>query len=151
MYIAGYTAYSAIKKFKCEYCKVFLTADEPTAFSNLIDANNRGGLCYPHEDILTCAAYAFVIIQKLLENEREFLNQPNQREVMKTLLFDSLSDLNFELFLGHCCPKHAIRIVIIRISHTLSNIFLNNYTKRRNDFIKQKEMPDFKRIKPKTK
>ncbi|KYN00611.1 hypothetical protein ALC62_08609 [Cyphomyrmex costatus] len=35
----------------------------------------------------------------------------------------------------------------LKISHTLSNIFLNNYMKRRNDFIKQKGMSDFKRIK----
>lgn len=58
-------------KILYEYCKVFLTANETTTFSNLIDANNRGRLCYLHKDVLTCAAYALVIIQKLLENERE--------------------------------------------------------------------------------
>jgi len=72
-------------------------------------------------------------------------------KIMKIHLFQSLSYLNFELFLGHCCPKHAIRNVIIKISHTLSNTFLNNYIELQNDFMKQKQMPNFKRIKPKTK
>ncbi|XP_067127709.1 uncharacterized protein [Centruroides vittatus] len=151
-YIAGYTSYAMIKKFKCDYCQVFLCSQidddskENKAAERLIRATDRGGLCYPHIDVVTCMSYVYVIVNKLLskENEETFLQQRNQRGVFVAL---SLINKPENIFLGHNCRSHSTSNMQKNILHIASNIFLNNYTKRKNDDIRKKTMPQCKRMK----
>ncbi|XP_067133601.1 uncharacterized protein [Centruroides vittatus] len=151
-YIAGYTSYAMIKKFKCDYCQVFLCSQidddskENKAAERLIRATDRGGLCYPHIDVVTCMSYVYVIVNKLLskENEETFLQQRNQRGVIVAL---SLINKPENIFLGHNCRSHSTSNMQKNILHIASNIFLNNYTKRKNDDIRKKTMPQCKRMK----
>lgn len=58
VYISGYASYSALKKLKCDYCKTILQEDsEFEIFSALISTNDRGGLKYPTESVVTVVAY----------------------------------------------------------------------------------------------
>jgi hypothetical protein len=55
IFISGYCSYSLLKRIKCDYCKVFLTDSnqESSTHTGLITANDRGGLCYPSENVST--------------------------------------------------------------------------------------------------
>lgn len=148
-YIAGYAAYSVSKKIKCNYCKAYLTSDTGTAFDSLIDASNRGGLCYPSGDVVACACCTFAIVQKLIskENEHIFLTCSNQRQVVTSLAIENLYILE-DIFIGYNCQSHNFDNLIHHIIYCTSNILLNNYCKLKNDVINKKTMPQSKRFKP---
>lgn len=113
----------------------------------MISANDRGGLCYPNEDVIMCSAYAYVTFDKLLCVESEFLEEKEHRKILTTLAFDNIIGLDHYLFLGHNCSEHTTDFLIKTILFRIANILLKNYTRNKNDVVSTKTMPHLKRIK----
>lgn len=147
-FIAGYASYVAKKKFTCGYCEEFLiTNNNRLPFENLdyslIDVSDRGGLCYPTEDVVTICAYTYKTVEKLLANEELFLSEINQKQFVRNVTFENMSDTDF--FLGHNCQKHdtfAIKKIIISCT---TNILLNNYCKNKNNVNIKTQLTSLKR------
>lgn len=156
VYVAGYSAYSVLKKIKCEYCKTFLSSLESNEESSnidfsLISATSRGGLCYPGEEVVKIASYAYIIVKKLFSyKEDEFLKQNKQREILKTLIFNAITELD-DIFLGHNGICHSEEHLLKLLVKPMTNIFLKNYVKKRNDSVSTKTMPELKRFKSQKK
>lgn len=146
VYIAGYAAYAAIKKTKCGYCNVYLSENE-NSFSNYnsaITSMNRGGLCYPSKDVVLCTAFTYLTTKALVEEaENIFLKNNCQRNIVKHKTLLNLK--NILIFEGHNCNKHSRDYILNIILNPLSNILLNNYSKKQNDVPKIKNMPKLKR------
>lgn len=145
-YIAGYCSYSCNKWLTCSYCTEFLTVKSDTRDNmscySLIAAADRGGLCYPSDDVVLCASYVYAVMNILLEQFRvQFLQRQNQRSVLKILAGRCLPNI----FLGHCCPAHSASVIKGRIVHIASNIVLNNFVKNETDQVRSKTMPAVKR------
>jgi hypothetical protein len=113
----------------------------------LISSNNRGGLSYPSSDVIICALYIYSVTNKLLEFEKEFVKEPNQRNTIMEISRTSLLE-EVDLFLGHNCNEHPKSSLIKKILSTLANSLLNNYSKKRNNLLNSKTMPQLKRSKP---
>ena len=148
-YIGGYCAYSVIKKTKCDYCKIFVTGGDEELEddrNHLTTISSRGGLSYPSHDVVTCVAYAYVVSQKLLnENEQLFLKQNCHRNILFTVCRNNLPN---DLFLGFSCTaNHSINTVIDCLVRTTVNILLNNYMKRINNIASVKNVTTYKRLK----
>ncbi|XP_049816486.1 uncharacterized protein LOC126263437 [Schistocerca nitens] len=60
---------------------------ENSACNTLIAAMDRGGLLYPHLDMVNAVMYNYITVQKLIESSREtaFLRHGNQRELVINL------------------------------------------------------------------
>uniref|UniRef100_A0A2L2Y813 Transposable element P transposase n=1 Tax=Parasteatoda tepidariorum TaxID=114398 RepID=A0A2L2Y813_PARTP len=139
VYLAGYAVHSTLKFLKnCPFCKL-LTRDEEILFHEnniLIHHQDRGGLKYPVEEVITIGLYSYVIISKLLtEFEENFLKVHNQRiislNIIKAVLNDEEKHLNFD----YCDNEHSSDVVIHCIVKKFVNILLNNYCKLKNDSI----------------
>jgi hypothetical protein len=124
----------------------FINNEEIIPHSNLISSSNRGGLSYPSSDVITCALYVYSVTNKLLEFEKEFVKEPNQRNTIMEI--SRISLLEVYLFLDHNCNEHSKSSLITKILSTLANILLNNYSKKRNNLLNSKTMPQLKRSKP---
>ena len=144
-YIAGYAAYATNKRIKCNYCRVFLTEEDVHTFANVIAANDRGGLCYPSQDLVQISACVYTIVTKCLENEQTFLSQPNQKHAVMMLSASSLE--HFSVFSGLSCEVHGKDLLVKSVVSCLSNILLKNYAKRQNDNTPKKTVTECKRQK----
>ncbi|KAF5296211.1 hypothetical protein FQR65_LT10286 [Abscondita terminalis] len=79
-FIGGYTSYMVKKRLVCGYCNDFVVNDELSGVkydSTLIAESDRGGLCYPVEDVVKICAFAFKTVKKLVVNENLFLAEKN--------------------------------------------------------------------------
>ncbi|KAF2890187.1 hypothetical protein ILUMI_15986, partial [Ignelater luminosus] len=63
-YIGGYCSHQITKKLKCNYCVEFLKGAN-SENTRLIAASDRGGLSYPHEDVVRIVASVYIIFQNL--------------------------------------------------------------------------------------
>lgn len=149
-YISGYCSHQINKKIQCSYCKQFLVEGSDVSCSNnkLIYANDRGGLSYPHEDVVGIVTTVYIIFQKLVSVSLEhiFLQQKNQRDVIVFILLKNIKHVN-KYFMGYRCRSHTTESLFKKIAIIASNIFLNNYTKKCNDIKHKKNMPQCKRLK----
>lgn len=150
IYISGYGAHSIIKKYNCEYCKIFLTGDSEdfSSYTSLITSNNRGGLSYPSESISICAAYTFITLENLLKDEEKLLKQVHLRDIVIKLTLENICNSDINLFLGFNCRTHKVDDIVRSIVKTTTNVLLKNYVKKRNDTATTKTMPHVKRFKP---
>ncbi|KAF2885617.1 hypothetical protein ILUMI_20559 [Ignelater luminosus] len=144
-YIGGYCSHQITKKLKCNYCVEFLKGSN-SENTRLIAASDRGGLSYPHEDVVRIVASVYIIFQKLVSSpiEHVFVKQINQRATVISLGMENIPD---HVFIGHACVSHTSEFLIKRILHISANILLNNYTKKQNDIVNKKNMPMCKRQK----
>lgn len=146
-YIAGNCAFSVVKKLKCDYCSVFVVANDNSDSGNnlLIAENDRGGLQYPSEDVISCICHLYLLVKKITSDfENEFLRIQNQKHAVISLATEKLPT---DLFNGFNCPAHNLSLLIKLIITPGTNILLNNYVKKRKGFlVKNKNMPTIKRI-----
>ncbi|KAF2902953.1 hypothetical protein ILUMI_03238 [Ignelater luminosus] len=144
-YIGGYCSHQITKKLKCNYCVEFLKGSN-SENTRLIAASDRGGLSYPHEDVVRIVASVYIIFQKLISSliEHVFVKQINQRATVISLGMENIPD---HVFIGHACVSHTSEFLIKKILHISANILLNNYTKKQNGIVNKKNMPMCKRQK----
>lgn len=70
-YLAGYCCYVVIKKLKCEFCKDKLVLSDELVVEDsysLIRNLSRGGLLYPHENVVKMVLFSYILFNKLLDN-----------------------------------------------------------------------------------
>ena len=151
VYIAGYASYSLLKKIRCDICDVNLKQDKDNVNihnSSLISVNDRGGLNYPSESVVTITTYTYLTANNVLNNETVFLRQKDQRKIVIELTREVMNDLNLTLFPGHDCKEHSKSYLHKEIMVHICNILLKNYIKKQNDRTTTKSMPLLKRSKP---
>ncbi|KAF2886226.1 hypothetical protein ILUMI_19947 [Ignelater luminosus] len=92
-YIGGYCSHQITKKLKCNYCVEFLKGSN-SENTRLIAARDRGGLSYPHEDVVRIVASVYIIFQKLISSpiEHVFVKQINQRATVISLGMENIPD-----------------------------------------------------------
>ncbi|KAF2903423.1 hypothetical protein ILUMI_02763 [Ignelater luminosus] len=92
-YIGGYCSHQITKKLKCNYCVEFLKGSN-SENTRLIAASDRGGLSYPHEDVVRIVASVYIIFQKLISSpiEHVFVKQINQRATVISLGMENIPD-----------------------------------------------------------
>ncbi|XP_049960432.1 uncharacterized protein LOC126481016 [Schistocerca serialis cubense] len=140
-YLSGYCTRIALKRLKCEFCASVMVLDrgalpENSACNNtLIAAMDRGGLLYPHLDMVNAVMYNYITVLKLIESSREtaFLRHSNQRELVIHLTTSRVNTLGF--FLPHftCKKGHCKDRVLSELLLVSTNILLNDYVKKFNE------------------
>lgn len=142
-YISGYAAHSIIKKLKCEQCCSSLIIDKPLDIdinNNWISKLDRGGLKYPHPDVVCVSQFTYAVVNKLLCStyEEEFMNCTNHKQLVKLLTLDVLQENN--IFIGiNECQYHESSFLMNKIVSIFVNILLNNFCKKQNDAIQKKK------------
>lgn len=143
-YLAGYCARVVLKRVKCDICKKFLVLDKHLNFANLEENFNfiknvdRGGLLYPHSDLVNVIMLNYITINKLIStnHENKFLKCKAQRELVICLTLNTVEEHDFFLSEFYCPSlKHTDFNILRLLIKTSTNIFLNNYMKKKNNII----------------
>ncbi|XP_023231795.1 uncharacterized protein LOC111631721 [Centruroides sculpturatus] len=149
-YIAGYCCYSVLKKLKCEFCKDMLVLSEvleDEELYSLITNVSRGKLLFPQSHVISVVVVTYLIMKKICEKfESDFLKVQNQRELVTCLTLNSIvsSELLWE---GSCCENfHFPEDICKKIVWISTNIFLNNYCRKKNQTITKDAVPRKKKI-----
>ena len=109
-YIAGYCAFSASKKLKCEECREQLTStvgEIQAIEDDLISKVTRGGLFYPSSDIVQMVMINYIVVDKLSELA-EFHFSMSQRQLIfdTTMRAIEAEELNSFIFKESCKNNH---------------------------------------------
>ncbi|XP_035232254.1 uncharacterized protein LOC118204042 [Stegodyphus dumicola] len=137
-YISGYCSYMAAKTLRCNSCFKLIVLDKNLKLSanyNFIRNLDRNELLFPSTDVVTAVTYNYVVIQKLLseENEKKFLKQNNQRNVVIELSSTIIDECDFFLVDETCDNGHSNDTLLNIILRTSTNCFLKNYCTKKND------------------
>lgn len=146
LYIAGYVGKSARAKLACEVCRCCLGTKDPLEVELSDEASlhdymhilNRGGLTYPSALLFDVIQAAYSIFCKCIsERETGFVTLGDQKRTLTGLnqKFWELSG-DFSLIHTQCgaCDKSRVSVFTTCVA-SMSNILLNNYTRKRNDDI----------------
>ena len=127
VYIAGYVL------MKAQTLEAFLgendTNEEFEKYGDLIKEENRGGLTIPRDRIVYFTYYCYIAFY--LQQEREPTCQKNY--------------VNFFYQMNNCLS--LIPMETTKICRTLSNIFLNNWCKKKNENMRNTNTDLIKRAK----
>lgn len=144
IYIAGYVGRQICKHLNCEQCHKFLILDKDLEYEST-DAKikeyfsfiNRGGLKWPTEFVIQVVIQTYIIFLKLISERYEdaFLSCKNQKFVLEQLTFEKL-DLISEIPELQCVCDNNTKILAKKCLSIVSNIFINNYVKIKNNKIK---------------
>lgn len=128
-YIAGSTVHYISKILKCEKCLNSLLSKEEHDFHKLIIARNKGGLCFPSQDVFEICATCEVILRKL-SKENINLVRESQHTYIVTQILGSFTGNNRTFnylendhdYAGHGHKVNLIRLIIekylnIRLHH----------------------------------
>lgn len=144
-YVSGYAVHVVMKKLKCEQCNISLMCDQ----SLDVDINNewiskldRGGLKYPHPDIVCITVFNYAVVKKLLSSDYEdrFLRCQNQRCVVYSITLDVLQENDVFIGIDDCEYGHDLKSVMKQIVWVTTNILLKNYCKKQNDMLHKKKL-----------
>ncbi|GBM96249.1 hypothetical protein AVEN_126711-1, partial [Araneus ventricosus] len=146
IYISGYVAKKVSQKLNCDLCtSKFITTkgleyeiDTACKYVSLLD---RGGLKWPTKYTLEILVESYQIFNKLIrkEFEEKFLKANNHKQLLEHLVFEKMELLNSVPEVSCECKNNFVLIVKQCISIS-ANIFLNNYTKIKNDQLRAKNL-----------
>lgn len=142
-YISGYAAHKLITKLKCEQCCSTLSIDEALDINvnnEWISKLDRGGLKYPHPDVVCVSQFTYSVVNKLLSSsyESNFISCQNHRYIVKSLILDALDEN--DIFVGMDeCENHDSMFLIKQLVWVFINILLNNFCKKQNDGIQKRK------------
>lgn len=144
VYLSGYCARTVLKQISCNTCSNFLVIDKeilPDVDNDsysLIKNIDRGRLLYPHYDVVNLVILNYKVINKLINNcnEHKYLKCKNQRQIAISITSKILSE-NSIVFNDFECnsSEHFVSNIIYYLLKISTNIFLNNYVKRKNDTV----------------
>lgn len=142
VYVAGYCCHSVLKQLKCSCCKDIIVMDEYLNIDDkayeLIRDKSRGKLLHPQHHIVNVVVHNFLLVSKLCGDLEEiFLKARNQREVAFTLIMKAVSMFELLWEPEMCANGHTVENVCQKILWVSTNIFLNNYCKKKNAVSKQ--------------
>ena len=106
---------------------------------SLIKNIDRGGLLYPHSDIVNVVILNYLTVQKLINsvNEKGFLSCSQQRDVVIHYTEAVVKRHNFFLT-DFFCPAHDRDLILYNLVKVSTNILLSNYVKIKNDNFSRK-------------
>lgn len=139
VYVAGYAAYAALKKLKCDKCREALTLNKEISVSvadkhyDLIRSMDRGGLVHPAMSVVNAVAHNYAVVEQLSQNE-VFLKLSNQRQVVTNLTVELLTNDESSDF-DTCDDGHTSEVVLKYVLWCSTNILLKNFCRRMNDDI----------------
>lgn len=144
-YLAGYCGRGVLKRSRCDICCKFIVLDksfcidEGTSQYSLIKNIDRGGLLYPHSDIVNVVILNYLTVQKLINsvNEKGFLSCSQQRDVVIHYTEAVVKRHNFFLT-DFFCPAHDRDLILYNLVKVSTNILLSNYVKIKNDNFSRK-------------
>lgn len=144
-YLAGYCILKLANELKCNVCnnELQIEYNDSNPSHKLISVSDRGGLKYPHNDVVNIIMINYIVVQKLVSDkfENDFLHVRNQRNLVVHLVTCQLTD---ELHhLDVCDNGHTVEYIINRIIHMTTNTLLKNYCSKKNDI--KKNEPSKKR------
>ncbi|XP_077544212.1 uncharacterized protein LOC144156208 [Haemaphysalis longicornis] len=137
VYVAGYAAYAALKKLKCDKCREALTLNKESSVSvadkhyDLIRSMDRGGLVHPAMSVVNAVAHNYAIVEQLSQNE-VFLKLSNQRQVVTNLTVERLTNDESSDF-DTCDDGPTSEVVLKYVLWCSTNILLKNFCRRMND------------------
>lgn len=154
VYISGYAArktfYAVCKKNRCKRCYTFLMTEREIVvetsdygdFVQYIQNLDMGGLKYPSDTVLNVGITAYRIFTSIISSECEdwFLMQQNQFCTLATLFIEGVKLDDFlPLTVNEPCECGVTRMALLRsICRKWANIFLNNYTKNKQNELAEK-------------
>ncbi|KAH9377901.1 hypothetical protein HPB48_000064 [Haemaphysalis longicornis] len=139
VYVAGYAAYAALKKLKCDKCREALTLNKEISVSvgdkhyDLIRSMDRGGLVQPAMSVVNAVAHNYAVVEQLSQNE-VFLKLSNQRQVVINLTVELLTNDESSDF-DTCEDGHTSEVVLKYVLWCSTNILLKNFCRKMNDGI----------------
>jgi hypothetical protein len=139
--IAGYCAKKLRDKNKCDHCFSIVSTNNaledieiPESLLSYMQNYNRGGLKIPTDITLhlTIGAYRLFTLLTSEKYQKDFINAGHQKQLFLHLAKDvvSMFDVGNELCL-FC--ENPVTSILSSCLFPLSNIFLNNFTKKFND------------------
>lgn len=139
-YLAGYCGRGILKKSRCDVCRKFILLDKSFCINeemsqySLIKNIDRGGLLYPHSDIVNVIILNYLTVQKLInsDNEKAFLCSNHQRDIVIHYTEAVVRRHNF-FITDFFCPTHDRDLILYNLVKVSTNILLNNYVKIKND------------------
>ncbi|GBO36932.1 hypothetical protein AVEN_249053-1 [Araneus ventricosus] len=143
-YISGYAAHNLLKKIKCIQCKFTLLIEKEldlNIHNEWISKLDRGGLKYPHPDVVCISQFTFAIVDKLFSSkyEEEFLKCKDHRCLVTAITLDVLDENDIYLGMEEC-ENHNSMYLMKKIVWVIINILLNNFCKKQNDSILKKKL-----------
>lgn len=135
IYIAGYIASKILRFVNCNSCKKYIVRDKTMDVNvdqspvwHYLKINDRGGLKWPHEQIVQIVTFMFTLFQTLLTErfEERFLQCRTHKEFFVKLALSSID-------IDYSCNCADATLVIKKTASTFANIILNNYCNVKND------------------
>lgn len=148
LYICGYASHKLSMRTDCGDCTELLT--QPCTDDVYFNELNRGGLSIPSVAIIRVGVIAHAVMKHLISEEHEklFLENKHQKNLFVSLAKHYvLQDTELKEFVDDVCHcGNSVKNLLLCILSTLSNIFLNNYSKHRTDKLSRKsKVPEKKR------
>lgn len=140
IYVAGYVAYKVSQNVSCQNCNLILYQNKALEFESpeniyqYLKLSDRGGLKWPQKFTIYIVIHSFQVFQKLISKtyEEDFLKIGKQKNILGQLILEKLELLNlFENKMCNCGTSS--RLLGQKCISIISNIFLNNYCKVKND------------------
>lgn len=115
-YISGYAAHKLIVKLKCELCRSILCMDKTLEINennDWIAKLDRGGLKYPHPEVVCISQFTYAVVSKLLSSkyESDFISCQDHRYVVKCLTLDALDENCIFLGMAECNDHNSLFLV----------------------------------------
>ena len=159
-YVAGAIVRSLIKKLSnknnCEPCQSLLTCGkmneaeimiyecssdhEKQAKEEFVALVSRGGLLKPSDLVYVTCTHAWLLYQKIKENEESFnflISSSNPRTIFTNFFIHLLNENNTltEIINASCVNKHTFSEFIKGITSMFFNLMAKNYVSKMNDQI----------------
>ena len=140
IFIGGYVAHKTSNKLKCSDCITLIVKDKtldidcPEDVYKYLMIIDRGHLKWPQDILSVIIVNAFQIFQKLINVKYEdaFLKFSNPKNLLMQLTIEKSEIIGIN-FSDACKCGNTLYNLIKQCLSGISNIFLNNYTKVRND------------------
>lgn len=143
IYIAGYVAHKVCHKLTCEKCILFLVGDKTLELEcsdeifKYLMITDRGKLKWPQKLIIDISIISFQIFQKLISQtfENDFITYAEPKNLFIQLILDKIELIGIAVFSKCNCGNDLSHLLKLCLSG-IANIYLNNYTKVKNDYRK---------------
>ena len=138
MYISGYVAFSVGKRLQCSFrmCRLSraseLDWEMSEDVSEYLTVVDRGGLKWPTDFTVNLCTNTYLLFRGMVsQHEKEFLECENQRATLMSCAY-AFSARNHDED-ETCSCSRSLGSVMKLCLRSFSNIFLNNFSKVKND------------------
>lgn len=135
VYISGYCSFSVLKRVKCDSCSSFLKLNKDIDFEiehGYIQRLDRGKLHYPTENVVLYVSYTYVTVKKLVKDfHNSFFQLDNQKHIVTSIALNNIEKNKILEYDVKCANGHFLLNTARLVVWCATNIFLNNYCKKK--------------------